>query len=262
MTDPLAIKRHCKVAVVLPAFNAAKTLKQTVQEIPREWVDCIILVDDASQDQTATLARQLGLYVVEHARNRGYGGNQKTCYQEALAQGAEIVVMVHPDYQYDPRQIPQLITPILLGECDAVLGSRMLGGKFLQGGMPVWKFYGNVLLTALANLVLKVFFSEYHSGFRAYSRRYLETVNFLANSEDFVFDMEILIQGIIHELRICEIPISTRYPPEASQIGVLKSLKYAGSILVVLTRFWIHRRGWHRFKSFAPMSSNPVDPLT
>ncbi|MFB3070459.1 MAG: glycosyltransferase family 2 protein, partial [Nitrospirales bacterium] len=202
------------------------------------------------QDETWRVAQRLGVATVRHPENRGYGGNQKTCYAEALKRGADIVVMVHPDYQYDPALIPQLIEPLLRNESDAVFGSRMLGGQFIEGGMPLWKFYGNVMLTALENMVLHVFFSEYHSGFRAYSKRYLQSVNLLANSDDFVFDTEIIVQGIAQGLHIREVPITTRYFDSASQISFLKSVRYALSIVGVLTRFLLHRRGLRSSRLF------------
>lgn len=245
------IKKGKKVIVVLPAYNAERTLEQTVKDIPRDWVDEILLVDDASQDETWRLAQQLGIATVQHQENRGYGGNQKTCYAEALKRDADIVVMVHPDYQYDPTLIPRLIEPLLRNESDAVFGSRMMGGQFIEGGMPLWKFYGNVLLTALENMVLHTFLSEYHSGFRAYSKRYLQSINLLANSDDFVFDTEIIVQGIAQGLCIREVPISTRYFDSSSQISFWKSVRYALSIVGVLTRFLLHHWGVRTSRLFA-----------
>lgn len=253
----LEIKKNQKVIAVLPAYNAEYTLEQTVKEIPREWVDEILLVDDASQDETWRVAQQLGVATVRHPENRGYGGNQKTCYAEALKRGADIVVMVHPDYQYDPALIPRLLEPLFLKECDAVFGSRMLGGQFIEGGMPLWKFYGNVMLTALENMVLHVFLSEYHSGFRAYSRQYLQNVNLVANSDDFVFDTEIIVQGIAQGLRIREVPITTRYFDSASQISFWKSTRYAISIMGVLVRYLLHQRGLRASRLFDSSSSVP-----
>ncbi len=255
MNSLLEIKKTKNVIVVLPAYNAEHTLEQTVKDIPREWVDEILLVDDASQDGTWRVAQRLGVATVKHAENRGYGGNQKTCYAEALKRGADIVVMVHPDYQYDPALIPTLIAPLLRKECDAVFGSRMLGGQFLEGGMPLWKFYGNILLTAVENMVLHVFLSEYHSGFRAYSRRYLESVNLLANSDDFVFDTEIIVQGIAQGFRIREVPIATRYFDSASQISFWRSVRYALSIVGVLVRYLLHQRGLRASRLFASPQS-------
>jgi len=244
------MERSKKVIVVMPAYNAEKTLERTLKDIPREWVDDIILVDDASWDGTVELARKLGLRVFVHQKNRGYGGNQKTCYTEALKLGADIMVMVHPDHQYDPRTIPQLVTPLLNGECDAVFGSRMLGGRPLEGGMPKWKYLANIYLTALENATFYMYLTEYHSGLRAYSRRYLETVKFMANSDDFVFDSEIIAQGVVHGLRILEIPIETRYFREASQVGFWRSSIYGLSILTMLVKFKLHKKGIVRYKMF------------
>ena len=243
--------RSRKVVVVMPAYNAEKTLKRTLDDIPRDWVDEIILVDDRSRDRTAEIARSLGLRVLVHEKNKGYGGNQKTCYREALRLGGDIMVMVHPDHQYDPTVIPQLITPLLDGACDAVFGSRMLGGRPLEGGMPKWKYLGNIFLTAMENAVFYMYLTEYHSGLRAYSRRYLETVKFELNSDDFVFDSEIIAQGVIHKMRIREIPIATRYFEEASRIGFLRSLVYGLSILKTLVKFKLHKKGIVRSRQFA-----------
>jgi len=245
-----------KVIVIMPAYNAEKTLARCVADVPREWVDEIILTDDASQDRTVEIARELGLHVLVHDKNRGYGANQKTCYREALHRGADIVVMIHPDHQYDPTVIPQLITPLLNEKCDAVFGSRMLGGKPLEGGMPRWKYLANIFLTALENAVFYMYLTEYHSGLRAYSRRYLETVNFYLNSDDFVFDSEIIAQGVIQGMRIKEIPIQTRYFEEASQIGFWRSVIYGLSILKTLFKFKLHVKGIKKFKMFEPKEEN------
>ena len=242
--------RDKKVIVVMPAYNAEKTLERTLGDVPREWVDEVILTDDASRDGTVALARKLGLRVFVHERNLGYGANQKTCYREALKLGGEIMVMVHPDHQYDPRVIPRLLQPLLDGECDAVFGSRMLGGRPLEGGMPKWKYLANIFLTALENAAFYMYLTEYHSGLRAYSRRYLETVNFDLNSNDFVFDSEIIAQGVVHNLRIKEIPIETRYFDEASKIGFLRSLVYGFAILKTLVKFKLHKKGIVRSAQF------------
>jgi glycosyltransferase involved in cell wall biosynthesis len=244
------MKRDKKVIVVMPAYNAEKTLERTLNDIPRDWVDEIILVDDRSTDGTVALARTLGLTVIVHGKNLGYGGNQKTCYTEALARGGEIMVMIHPDHQYDPTVLPLLVQPILDGACDAVFGSRMLGGHPLEGGMPKWKYLANIFLTAIENAAFYMYLTEYHSGLRAYSRRYLEAVNFEANSDDFVFDSEIIAQGVLHAMRIREIPIETRYFPEASQIGLGRSVVYGLSILKTLLKFKLHKKGWVRFAMF------------
>jgi glycosyltransferase involved in cell wall biosynthesis len=243
-------KRTKKVIVVMPAYNAEKTLARTLADIPRDLVDEILLVDDCSRDGTVALARELGLRVIVHDKNRGYGANQKTCYTEALKLGGDIMIMVHPDHQYDPTVIPQLIQPLLEGECDAVFGSRMLGGRPLEGGMPKWKYLANIFLTALENAAFYMYLTEYHSGLRAYSRRYLESVNFMKNSDDFVFDSEIIAQGVLGGMCIREIPIATRYFPEASQIGFGRSMAYGLSILKTLVKFKLHKKGWLRFAMF------------
>jgi glycosyltransferase involved in cell wall biosynthesis len=237
-TDPRA-----RVAVVMPAYNAEKTLERTYADIPTDVVDDVILVDDASHDRTVDVARRLGLHVVIHPRNRGYGGNQKTCYRTALARGADIVVMVHPDHQYDPKVIPDLVGPLHAKQCDAVFGSRMLGGRPIQGGMPKWKYLGNIFLTAVENATFLIYLTEYHSGFRAYSRRYLESVALEANSDGFVFDTEIIAQGMARGLRIREIPIETRYFDEASQIAFGPSVRYGFAILKTMALYKLHAWG-------------------
>jgi glycosyltransferase involved in cell wall biosynthesis len=226
-----------KVIVVMPAYQAEKTLRQTYEDIPSGIAEQVLVVDDASTDNTVRVARELGLEVICHAQNRGYGGNQKTCYQAALERNADLVVMLHPDHQYDPKMIPALIAPILAGKADAVFGSRMLGKKFREGGMPLWKFQGNIILTALANLMLVTYFTEFHSGFRAYSRTFLERVHYRANSDNFVFDTQIILQGLAAGLTFEEIPIATRYFDDASQIGWWASCRYALEILIALIQF-------------------------
>jgi glycosyltransferase involved in cell wall biosynthesis len=239
-----------RIFIVLPAYNAAKTLHRTLNEIPEGFRKNIILVDDASKDNTADLAREAGLTVFVHPKNRGYGGNQKTCYTESLTAGADLVVMLHPDHQYDATVIPHMVQPILDGEADAVFGSRMLGGRPLEGGMPWWKFNANVLLTAIANIIFRRYLTEIHSGFRAYSRKYLETVRFMENSDDFIFDTEIIAQGMMNKLTFQEVPIVTRYFPEASSISLRRSIIYGFGILAVLFKYWLHHTGLVRFKSF------------
>lgn len=240
------------IFIVLPAYNAARTLLRTLDEIPPAYRKNIILVDDASTDNTAEVARQAGLTVIVHERNLGYGGNQKTCYIESLKRGADLVVMLHPDHQYDAKVIPHLIQPILDGEANAVFGSRMLGGRSLEGGMPEWKFVANVLLTAFANIVFRRYLTEIHSGFRAYSRQYLETVRFMENSNDFIFDTEIIAQGMMCKLTFQEVPITTRYFPEASSINFRRSVIYGFGILAVLAKFWLHRAGLIHLRVFEP----------
>ncbi len=242
--------RRPKVAVVMPAYNAEKTLARTYADIPRDSVDDVILVDDASSDRTVEEARRLGLHVVEHRRNRGYGANQKTCYRTALERGADIVVMVHPDHQYDPTVIPHLIEPLLHGQCDAVFGSRMLGGRPIQGGMPKWKYLGNIFLTAIENATFLIYLTEYHSGFRAYSRRYLEAVALERNSDGFVFDTEIIAQAMARGLTIREIPIETRYFDEASQISFGPSVRYGFAILKTMLLYKLHAWGIYSARIF------------
>jgi glycosyltransferase involved in cell wall biosynthesis len=247
----------CKVVIVLPAYNAAKTLLRTLDEIPVEYRKYVILVDDASRDDTVAVAKAAELTVFQHAKNRGYGGNQKTCYREALAMGADIVVMLHPDHQYDASVVPAMVEPIMKGQADAVFGSRMLGGRPLEGGMPRWKYIANVFLTALANIVFGRYLTEIHSGFRAYSRKYLETVQFEQNSDDFVFDTEIIAQGMTFNLYFSEVPIVTRYFPEASSINFRRSVTYGFGILKVLLRYGLHQSRLRRSKKLEPKA--PVD---
>ncbi|HEV2521234.1 MAG TPA: glycosyltransferase family 2 protein [Candidatus Acidoferrales bacterium] len=230
-----------KIVVVMPAYNAAKTLKITYDDIPHQSVDQIILVDDGSTDKTLEIARALRLTVFVHARNFGYGANQKTCYTEALKEGADIVVMLHPDYQYDPTLLPEIVAPIKTGEADIVLGSRFLSGSALQQGMPWWKFLGNKFLTGLENWALGLKLSEYHTGYRAYSREVLEAIPFAMNSDKFVFDQEFLVQAAHFGFRIKEVPVPTKYFPEASKASFVDSVIYGLSILGLLARFSLHR---------------------
>jgi len=239
-----------RVTIVLPAYNAAKTLKRTMDDIPPGVSDEVLLVDDCSRDDTVKIARELGLLVVVHPKNLGYGGNQKTCYAWALERGADVVVMLHPDYQYDPKVVPELIQPILEGRSDAVFGSRMMKGGALEGGMPLWKHNANILLTAVENVVLSTYLTEYHSGFRAYSRRALERVAFKKNSSGFVFDTEIIVQLLVHGFKIEEIPIKTRYFDEASTIGFWSSVRYGFAILWTLSKFLLHRYTFIKFSQF------------
>lgn len=245
-----------KVVIVLPAYNAEKTLDRTVNEIPQAYRQYVLLVDDASTDQTLQKARELGLTYYRHPANKGYGANQKTCYKIALAMGADIVVMLHPDHQYDARVIPDLVYPLVRGEADAVFGSRMLGGRPMEGGMPRWKYAANIILTAFANLVFGRYLSEIHSGFRAYSRKYLEVVRFENNRDDFVFDTEIIAQGMACNLFFKEVGIQTRYFPEASSIGLLPSVKYGFGVLAVLVRYLLHRLGLLTSDQFQPKSAD------
>lgn len=231
------------VIVVMPAYNAAQTLERTYRDVPMDVVDRIILVDDVSQDETVDIAHRLGLDVVIHIQNKGYGGNQKTCYLEALKAGADVVVMLHPDYQYDSTLIPELIAPIQQGEADMVLGSRFLGDGALKGGMPFWKFVSNRFLTIVENIVLGQRLSECHTGFRAYSRRFLETIPFLLNSDKFVFDTEVIAQAAAFGFCITEIGVPTRYFDEASSVDFKNSVIYGLSTLLVMLRYLIHKLG-------------------
>lgn len=248
------MNKYPKIIIVLPAYNASKTLMRTLSEIPPDFKEHIILVDDASSDNTVDIARQAGLHVIQHAKNCGYGSNQKTCYREGLAMGADILVMLHPDHQYDATMIPALINPLLDLQADAVFGSRMLGGHPLEGGMPFWKYLANVLLTAIANIVFKRYLTEIHSGFRAYTRKYIETVRIESNSDNFVFDTEIIAQGMANNLTFREVPIVTRYFPEASSINFGRSVIYGFGVLWVLFKYWLHNSGIARFKQFLPNS--------
>jgi glycosyltransferase involved in cell wall biosynthesis len=242
--------RAPKVVVVMPAYNAGRTLRMTYEELPKDTVNLVILVDDGSTDATLDVARQLGLEIFVHDRNYGYGANQKTCYAEALRAGAEIVVMVHPDYQYDPRLVPQIIGPIVSGAADVVLGSRLKTGSAIQQGMPWWKWVANRGLTGLENRVFGLRLSEYHTGYRAFRREVLETVNFGANSDGFVFDQEIVAQVVGAGFRIAEIAVPTRYFPEASTASFVASTIYGLRILAVLFWYTLHRKGVRRSRRF------------
>ncbi len=239
-----------KVVVVMPAYNAARTLRMTYAELPHEVVDLVILVDDASSDETIKIARELGLELFVHNRNYGYGANQKTCYREALRAGADIIVMVHPDYQYDPTLLPQVIRPILEGQADVVLGSRLLGGDPMRQGMPWWKYVSNRFLTAIENRVFGLRLAEYHTGYRAYRRHALEAVNLAMNSDSFIFDQEIVAQLVAIHARIAEVPVPTRYFPQASSASFVQSSVYGLSILWLLVRYWLHHHGWPRQRRF------------
>lgn len=249
---------HKKVIVVLPAFNAVKTLQMTINDIPLEIIDEIILVDDVSSDGTLQVAKNLSLKTFSHSTRKGYGGNQKTCYQKALEADADIVVMVHPDHQYNPKMIGELIKPIINNKADAVFGSRMMIKKnALAGGMPLWKFVANITLTKIENFILGLKLTEYHSGFRAYSRKVLETLPLEYNSNSFVFDSEIIVQMKIFSFRIKEIPIQTKYFKDASQIGIVKSIFYGISILGLMVQYLLYKIGIKVFKKFRSTNKNP-----
>jgi glycosyltransferase involved in cell wall biosynthesis len=243
-----------KIILCLPARNVAKTLQMTLDEIPVGYANHVILVDNASKDDTVKLAKEAGLKVIVHQTDRGYGGSQKTLYKTALADGADFVVMLHPDHQYDAKVIPEMLKPLLNGEADAVFGSRMLGGRPMEGGMPGWKYVANIFLTACANIIFSHYLTEIHSGFRAYSRKYLETVRLEENSDDFVFDTEIIAQGIGCGLVFREVPIVTRYFPEASSINFRRSVVYGFGILWVLVKYYFHKHKITICKQFTPKS--------
>ncbi|HWR97860.1 MAG TPA: glycosyltransferase family 2 protein [Candidatus Methanoperedens sp.] len=241
-----------RLVVVMPAYNAERTLRLTFAELPHEYVDGVILVDDASRDATAAVARELGIRTIIHPENRGYGGNQKTCYRAALEAGADIVVMLHPDYQYSPRLVTAMASMVASGHYDIVLGSRILGGETIRGGMPRYKYLANRILTLAENLALGVKLSEYHSGFRAYRRAVLETLPLGENSDDFVFDNELLVQAVAFGFRIGELSCPTKYFPEASSINFRRSVRYGFGVLASAGKFLLRRAGLGRFAIFAP----------
>jgi glycosyltransferase involved in cell wall biosynthesis len=236
-----------KLIVIMPAYNAEKTLRVTYEELPHEYVDEVILVDDASRDETTRVAHELGIRTIIHTENKGYGGNQKTCYREALSHGADIVVMVHPDYQYSPRLVAAMASMIASGHYDVVLGSRILGGTALKGGMPLYKYIANRFLTLTENLALGVKLSEYHTGFRAFTREVLETLPLGENSDDFVFDSEMLVQAVYFGFRIGELSCPTRYFKEASSINFRRSVKYGFGVITGILKYLLQRLGVKRF---------------
>lgn len=232
-----------KIIVVLPAYNAERTLRQTYDEIPKDVVDEVILVDDGSQDQTSRLGREMNIATYVHEKNKGYGANQKTCYTLALGSGADIVLMLHPDYQYTPKLITAMVSIISNGLYDVVLGSRILGVGALKGGMPKYKYIANRMLTFFQNLILGYKLSEYHTGYRAFSRRVLTHIPLLENSDDFVFDNEMLAQIIFFGYDIGEVTCPTKYFKEASSISFKRSVKYGFGVLWTCTRYWLAK--WH-----------------
>jgi glycosyltransferase involved in cell wall biosynthesis len=241
------------VVIVMPAYNAAKTLEDTFRRIPSGYYDQVIVVDDHSKDETAELARRLNLKAIRHPHNVGYGGNQKTCYMEALRDGADIVIMLHPDGQYAPAILPEMIQPIREGRADMVLGSRMMRpGGAAEGGMPLWKRVANRFLTTMENWAMGRKFSECHTGYRAYSRRFLETVPFLRNSNGFVFDTEVIFQAVHFGLPVAEVPISTRYFADASSVGFRVGVVYGLGTLATAVRFLLHRAGIVPCEKFRP----------
>ena len=251
-----------KVVVVMPAYNAARTLHMTYADLPHQMVDLVILVDDGSTDETTRIARELGLELFIHNRNYGYGANQKTCYREALKAGADIIVMLHPDYQYDPTLLPQIIRPIHEDKADIVLGSRLLGSDPVKQGMPWWKYISNRFLTAIENAVFGLDLSEYHTGYRAFRREILEATNTPMNSDQFIFDQEVLAQAVELGARITEVPVPTRYFPQASSASFWQSAVYGLSILWLLFRYQLHRSGISRQLQFESLERRYSRPGT
>ncbi len=245
--------RDKKIVVVLPAYNAARTLEQTYREIPTDIVDDVILVDDASKDETLEVARRLGIrHIIRHERNRGYGGNQKTCYDKALSLGADVVIMLHPDYQYTPKLIAPMAHIIASGLYPVVFGSRILGKGALTGGMPLYKYVANRFLTLVQNLLMNQKLSEYHTGYRAFSREVLLKVNYHANSDDFIFDNQIVAQIFWAGFQIAEVTCPTKYFAEASSINFRRSVIYGLGVLGVSIQYALQKLGIWRFKIFEP----------
>lgn len=239
-----------KITVIMPAYNAEKTLMKTYNEIPKDVVDGIILTDDASTDKTIEIAKRLNLRLLIHDKNKGYGANQKTCYKTALKAGADIVIMLHPDYQYSPKLIPAIAHLIITGEYDVVLASRILGKGALKGGMPLYKYISNRILTFIENILLNQKLSEYHTGYRAYSKEVLDNIPFMKNSDDFVFDNEILAQITFFGYRIAEISCPTKYFSDASSINLRRSIKYGFGVLATSLKFVLHKWNIKKFKIF------------
>jgi len=246
-----------KIIVVLPAYNAEKTLEKTVSELDRDVVDEILLVDDFSRDETIKLARKIGIRSFLHDRNYGYGRNQKTCYSEALKFGADVIVMLHPDYQYSPRLVPAMAAMIVSEEYDVVLGSRILGGTARKSGMPIYKYVSNRFLTFIENIALGSKLSEFHTGYRAFSRKALETLPIHQNSDDFIFDNEMLAQAIYFDLNVGEISCPTKYFEEASSINFQRSVVYGFGVLWTATRFKLQRLGVKNFSIFDDVTAKP-----
>jgi len=246
-------RRQHKVIAVMPAYNAERTLAATLADVPVGSIDEVILVDDGSTDRTVQVAREMGLTVIVHPENRGYGGNQKTCYKTALEHGADVVVMIHPDYQYDSRVIPHAVGIVELGICDVVLGNRVRSrAEALSGGMPWWKYLANRGLTAFENLALGQNLGDFHSGFRVYRRDVLERIPFEDNSDDFVFDTQFLVQAVHYGFRLGDVPVPVRYFADASSINFQRSVRYGLATVGTVGRWWLHRVGLWPSRLFTP----------
>ena len=235
-----------RVTVVMPAYNAEKTLRKTHNEIPHDIVDNVILTDDASQDRTAEIARQLNIKTFVHTKNKGYGGNQKTCYQEALRIGSDIIIMLHPDYQYTPKLITSMASMISHGVFDAVIASRILGNKALAGGMPMYKYIANRFLTAVENFIIQQKLSEYHTGYRAFSAEVLKNIPLTENSDDFVFDNEMLLQTMYFGFSVGEVSCPAKYFEEASAISFRRSVTYGIGVLHTAMKYFFSKRGYNK----------------
>lgn len=246
-------QRSQKVVVIMPAYNAELTLKKTFLDIPQGSVDEIILTDDGSSDRTVEIANGLGITVICHNENKGYGANQKTCYDTALERGADVIVMIHPDYQYDPQVIPFAVGFLIIDICDVIVGSRIRTRReTLEGGMPLYKYISNRILTTIENIILGQNLGDFHSGFRVYKREVLEKIDYHQNSNDFVFDTEFLAQAVFCGFRVSDIPIPTRYFPEASSINLRRSLKYGIQTLWVMLKYILQKTKIFHFKLFEP----------
>jgi glycosyltransferase involved in cell wall biosynthesis len=241
-----------RIAVVMPAYNAEKTLLKTYQEIPKGVVDEVILTDDASQDNTVQVAEELNINTLVHLKNKGYGANQKTCYQEAVRRNCDIVIMLHPDYQYTPKLITAMASMIAEGVFDVVIGSRILGNKAMAGGMPVYKYFSNRFLTGIENAIINQKLSEYHTGYRAFSREALTTIPLLENSDDFVFDNEMLLQTLYFDFNVGEVSCPAKYFEEASSISFRRSVKYGLEVLKTATKYFLSKKGFKTFPIFDP----------
>ena len=245
-------RRFKKTIVVMPAYNAELTLEKTYRDIPEGSIDEVILTDDCSKDRTVEVAEKLGITVLRHDKNMGYGANQKTCYDAALERGADAVVMIHPDYQYDSRIIPYALGILSAGSCDAIIGSRIRSRReTLEGGMPLYKYFSNRFLTTVENIILGQNLGDFHSGFRAYTRQLLETIPYRKNSDDFVFDTEFLVQSVYFGFKIGDIPVPCRYFKEASSINFLRSTKYGLQTLATIGKYMVQKSGMIKLKIFS-----------